>query len=139
MHEESPEKNVTEVQSENTIEASYQKYVKAGGIINETDYQDALDKARANTLNKSDPSVKASIRQAVSLLEEETGVTNPDKDKYLNYTDLENITEPLDPKVALYAVLRTDKRPKIDADKLQHPHVSMDDKTLFEEVLKMLE
>ena len=94
----------------------YSTYRELGGIINEKDYRNAIERAgKATTFNKT------LIQQAKNIAEY-AGII------------LEN-SDDVDPKVKLYAVLRADFKPEDVKD-----HTSqMSDQRLFAEAARMLE
>jgi len=94
----------------------YSTYRELGGIINEKDYRNAIERAgKATTFNKT------LIQQAKNIAEY-AGII------------LEN-SDDVDPKVKLYAVLRADFKPE---DVKDH-HSQMSDQRLFAEAARMLE
>lgn len=102
---------------------SHQRYLELGGIINEADYQSALDRAnRIHALDRKNPQARCSIQQALGMA------------RYAKITlnDPEGV---LDPKIALYVILRSDVRPK----DVKYHHSQMSDQRIFGEVLRMLE
>lgn len=95
---------------------NYGRYQELGGIINKEDYQDALERARnATTFNER------SITSAETMAKKAGIVLN-------------NSESSPDPRVALYAVMREDRKPGAE-----YYHGQMSDKRLFGEVLRMLE
>lgn len=100
---------------------SYERYTELGGIINEKDYQSALDRL-GNTLDRKELSVRASILQAMGIAE---------------YARIElSISENgFDPRITLYVLLRNDVRP----EGIKYHHCQMSDQCIFGEVLRMLE
>ena len=100
---------------------SYQRYIELGGIINEKDYQSALDRI-GNTLNRKEWPVRVSILQAMGIAEyARIELSSPEND--------------LDPRVALYVILRNDVRP----ESVKYHHGQMSDQCIFGEVLRILE
>jgi len=94
---------------------AYGSYRTLGGIINEKDCISALDRAKKITaFNES------LIRQAENIAKH-AGIV------------LEN-SDGVDPRVKLYAVLRTDNRP----EDVKYPHSQMSDQRLFAEALRIL-
>jgi len=103
-------------------ENSYQRYVELGGIINEKDYQSALDRMdKTRTLDRKNPQVRNSIQQALGIAEYAK----------IKLNDSENV---LEPKIVLYVTLRNDAKPE-DA---KYHHSQMSDQRIFGEVLRML-
>lgn len=114
MHKEQFEKGLDthHLQEEN----NYQHYLDMGGIINETDYKNALDRAKGPlTLNKS------RVKQAESIA------------RFLEI-ELHNTENTPDPRIVLYGVLRGDIRP----EGVKNHHDQMCDQQIFVEVLRML-
>jgi len=94
---------------------AYGNYRELGGIINEKDCVSALDRVgETTTFNKS------LIRQAENIA------------KYAGIV-LEN-SDGVDPRVKLYAVLRTDNKP----EDVEYHHSQISDQRLFAEALRML-
>lgn len=103
-------------------ENSYQRYVELGGIINEKDYQSALDRMdKTRTLDRKNPQVRNSIQQAL-------GIARYAK---IKLNDSENV---LEPKIVLYVTLRNDAKP----EDVKYHHSQMSDQRIFGEVLRML-
>ncbi|MDP2788734.1 MAG: hypothetical protein Q8O46_01605 [bacterium] len=98
---------------------SYEKYRSAGGFLNEKDYADALAEARdRKTVNPH-----SLEQQQAQVMADETGIV------------LKNRHEGIDPRVALYEVLRT----ATNGDPQERNHYSWkDDWSLFAEVLRIL-
>ena len=111
--------SVTRGAEENIVEGSpmnnYEQYRNLGGIINEKDYQSAFDRIEGITSLE-----KKSIDQA-KLIARVAGIK------------LDSSDSTLDPRVALYLILRID----IDLKAMYH-HSQMSDQQLFAEVLRML-
>ncbi len=97
---------------------SYEQYRKAGGIINEKDYVSAL--LRAKGIKMID---KSQVAQA-ELMARVAGI------------ELEDSTAELDPRVALYAVLRGNTNLLNSTPEEQY--LRDRDQLLFAEVLRML-
>jgi hypothetical protein len=96
---------------------SFEKYQSAGGIINKKDYESAL--AQAKKIKGVDASRLAQVR----IMAGASGIV------------LEDTGTEIDPRVALYSVLRAD----INTDtKVGHQHNYLSDQRLFREVLLML-
>lgn len=124
MSEPSPEEIIPaeeEVEKEEELaeapegKSEYEQYVSRGGIINEKDYRSALDRAGdTSTLDR------ARITQA-EIIARVAGIT------------LENPEGSLDPRVALYGILRGDTNPGA-----RYHHSQMSDQRLFAEALRML-
>lgn len=106
------------------LEDAYARYLKLGGeISNEKEYQQAIDKMiSTHTLDRSIPEVKSSILQAEQMA------------NHANIK-LNNLGNVLDPRVQLYAILRTDGMP----EGAKRHHSQMTDQKLFAEVLRMYE
>lgn len=110
------EEKVKRESTEDISEYNYEQYQDMGGIINEKDYQNALNRARDTvTLNK------VLILQAEGMAEL-AGIT------------LLNSEGVLDPRIILYGILRTDVKPGNE-----YHHSQMSDQRLFAEALRMLE
>ena len=105
-----------------TPENNYERYNKElGGIINEQDYQGALDRMDgAKELKEDNPRIIQALNIARIAEIDLIGLNNAEKAR--------------DPKVLLYATLRGDVGPK---DNRNH-HSQMSDQRLFGEALKML-
>ncbi|OGN09569.1 MAG: hypothetical protein A3J46_02305 [Candidatus Yanofskybacteria bacterium RIFCSPHIGHO2_02_FULL_41_11] len=97
-------------------ENNYQKYLALGGIINEADYNSALERIRSFHLL-----TKTLILQAENIA------------KYAEI-ELQNVEDGPDPRVILYGILRSDIRP----EGVEYHHSSMSDQKLFVEALRML-
>ncbi|MDO8504751.1 MAG: hypothetical protein Q7S36_02760 [Candidatus Liptonbacteria bacterium] len=99
-------------------ENNYEQYKSLGGIINENDYQSALDRMDSAKELKKDSS---QIIQALNMsLYAKIELNGPEKSA--------------DPRVLLYATLREDAGPK---DNTYH-YSQMSDQRLFAEALRML-
>jgi len=109
MHKELLEKGAD---VKNTPEKyKYQHYLKLGGIINEHDYNSALERMGNATIKESRVSQVESIKKFAKI-------------------------ESLNPlAIKLYEVLHSDKRP----ENAEHHHDEMNDQKLFREALMMLE
>jgi len=94
---------------------AYDRYQELGGIINEQDFADTL--ARAGEIE----TFKQTLVWQAEGIAAHAGI------------DLEGERGP-DPRVKLYAVLRTDTKP----EDVEHHHSQMSDQRLFAEVLRML-
>lgn len=117
--------DIPDIEKENTVdtpEDSYARYLKSGGIINEKDYQKAIDRTLETTLNRHDPEVRSRISQAEGIARH-AGIR------------LNNLEKILDPRVLLYVLLRSDVRPK----DVKYHHSQMSDQKIFGEVLRMYE
>lgn len=111
-----PPINATVEISLNSLTKSYQRYQQLGGIVNKEDYQSALERARnATTFSES------SIGK-VKIMAQNAGII------------LKNSENTPDPRAALYAVMRQDRKPGAE-----YYHGQMSDQRLFGEVLRMLE
>lgn len=100
--------------------SGHQRYLELGGIINEEDYQSALDRI-GSALDRKNPSVRASITQAMGIAEY-AGIK------------LSGPEDGFDPRVVLYVILRNDVRP----EGVKYHHSQMSDQRIFGEVLRML-
>lgn len=96
---------------------SYAGYVRCGGLINETDYQSAMERADAGKVNEV-------LERHVENMAEFSGVS----------LDAIRIETGIDPRV-LYGILRED----VGAEGLKHHHSQMSDQKLFVETLHMLQ
>lgn len=125
MSKESFEKKIVDTQGikEGTnLENSYQRYLELGGVINEKDYQSALDRMnKTHTLDRKNPQVRNSIQQALGIA----------RYAEIKLNDSEDV---LDPKIVLYEVLRNDTQPK----GMGYHYSQMSDQRIFGEVLRML-
>ncbi|OHB14661.1 MAG: hypothetical protein A2431_00430 [Candidatus Zambryskibacteria bacterium RIFOXYC1_FULL_39_10] len=97
-------------------EKSYREYQELGGIINKKDYTNALMMAENTTILD-----KTRIAQAENIA------------RFVGI-ELHNTENAIDQKIALYAILRSDLKPK----EVEHHHSQMGDQRLFAEVLRML-
>ena len=95
---------------------SYQQYRELGGIINEEDYQSALDRAQSTARLDNE-----SLVAQVELIAKVSGIT------------LHNSEDILDQRTILYGILRTDTN---SGEKYHHNR--MGDQQLFAEALRML-
>lgn len=119
--------------------SGHRRYLELGGIINENDFESALDRMgperdhegsqRASVsygvgsaLDRKEPSVRASISQAIGIAEY-AGI------------ELSGPEDGFDPRVVLYVILRSDVRP----EGVKYHHSQMSDQRIFGEVLRMLE
>lgn len=99
--------------------SGHQRYLELGGIINEEDYQSALDRMiNMSTLNRENPRV----RQAVDIA------------RYSGIKLNDSKSGVFDPRVVLYVILRNDIRP----EGVKYHHDQMSDQRIFGEVLRML-
>ena len=96
-------------------ENNYGRYQELGGIINEKDYQSALDRARATT------TIDEILVVQADLIAKRSGIILCDS------------KDALDPRTILYGILRRDKNPQA-----KHHHSDMSDQRLFAEALRML-
>lgn len=94
----------------------YQQYQELGGIINEKDYQSALDRVQ----KMSELNNKSLIAQA-ELIANKSGII------------LHNSDGVLDPRIILYGILRIDINPGE-----KYHHSQMGDQQIFAEALRML-
>lgn len=110
-----PEAEVGGEGAEMAPDHTYERYKSLGGIINEQDYQSAMDRAgNATTVDKT------LVAQA-ELMARVAGIT------------LNNAGEALDPRTVLYGTLRRDR----NLQQAQHHHSQMSDQRLFAEALRM--
>ena len=101
---------------------SYRHYLELGGIINETDYQNAIDRMHSTRmLERKDPQVRSSIMQ-VWIMAEYSGIR------------LNNLEDVSDSRIVLYVILRGD----VESDGVKYHHSQMSDQRIFGEVLRML-
>ena len=105
----------TEENTKKETESSYQQYLAMGGIINEKDYQSALDRAKSAVALDN----KSLILQVESIARK-AGIA------------LHNSESTPDPRVVLYGILRMDANPG-----MQYHHNQMGDQKLFAEALRM--
>ena len=99
---------------------SYQHYMELGGIINEKDYQSALDRSKQTiTLDKT----------SEVQVSEVSGIAR------FSRIALHNSKDSLDPRVALYIILRSDFKSK---EEVEYHHSDMIDQRIFAQVLRML-
>lgn len=95
----------------------YRQYQENGGIINEKDYESALTRAQ-DAATKTEDILEKQARHIAEF----AGI------------ELYDEKDAVDPRVALYGVLRTDAKPEDTA----HHHSQMSDQRLFAEALRML-
>ncbi len=115
-------REIFEKETADIVENNYQRYLGLGGIINENDYQSALDRMNSvHTLDRKDPQVIDSIRQVVDMA------------RYAKII-LSDLKDVLDPRVVLYVILRLDTKP----EDVEYHHSQMSDQRIFGEVLRML-
>lgn len=95
----------------------YEQYQELGGIINREDYERALQRS-AEMAAVSD----TIMVEQVENMAEFAGI------------ELQNEKSANDPRVKLYAVLRSDSKP----EKVKYYHSQMSDQRLFAEVLRIL-
>lgn len=116
FEEKAPGTEAAEKESvEHVPENNYERYKSLGGIINENDYRSALDRAGEATALTRQHIAQAEVMAKVA------GIT------------LHSTKGFLDPKVALYGVLRSDRNPRE-----KYHHSQMSDQRLFAEALRML-
>jgi hypothetical protein len=127
MHIESIENEVVDTQgiekkdTADTLEDGYERYKKLGGIINEKDYQTAIDSTiETNRLDIGNSAIRSRISQAEAIARQ-AGIK------------LNNLEDVLDPRVITYVLLRSDVMPE-DA---KFHHSQMSDQNIFGEVLRM--
>ena len=94
---------------------NYQEYLELGGIINETDYISALERADNAVIDET------TIAQ-VKIMADYAGI------------ELQKQDNSTDRKIKLYKILRTDTRP----DGVKYHHDNMSDQRIFVEALRML-
>ena len=115
-------REIFEKETADIVENNYQRYLGLGGIINENDYQSALDRMNSvHTLDRKDPQVIDSIQQVVDMA------------RYAKII-LSDLKDVLDPRVVLYVILRLDTKP----EDVEYHHSQMSDQRIFGEVLRML-
>ncbi len=96
-------------------ERTYAQYQKDGGVIDETNYLSALDRAKSETTPNAPTVLQAELMARTAGIE------------------LQSKDDGIDQRVALYAILRGDDKPK----DIEHHHSQMSDQKLFAEVLRM--
>lgn len=101
------------------LDDNYQTYIGLGGIINETDFKNSLEKLK-NTTSMD----KARIAQS-QVIANRSGIK------------LHNSIDSLDPRTILYGILRSDT-PPANPKEAQYHHSQMSDQRIFAEVLRML-
>ena len=105
-------------------ETSYNRYLKLGGIINETDYRSAIGRMpgiRRVIMFENSGSIQSRVEQARGIA------------KYSGI-ELRGPEYIPDPRIVLYVILRGDTRPK----GVKYHHDQMCDQCIFAEVLRML-
>ena len=115
MNPELLEKGV-DMQDGQATERNYRRYLELGGIIDEKDYENALERAG----NAGKP-VESRISQAEGIAEH-AGI------------ELHSQEDAVDERVSLYGILRSDVRP----EGVRHHHSQITDQRIFMEVLRML-
>lgn len=108
----------------NKDEISYRRYLGLGGIINENDYQSAIDRMpgiRRLVMLESSGSVQSRVEQAKGIAQY-SGIK------------LNDPGDAPDPRIILYVILRGDTRP----EGVKYHHDQMSDQRIFGEVLRML-
>ena len=98
--------------------SNYQKYQDLGGIINEKDYDNALERAWHMTMQ----GVNETLIKQVEVMSKFAGI------------ELDSAKNAINPRVILYSILRSDVRPK----GIRHHHSQMSDQRIFVEALRML-
>ena len=128
MNKEFPENKAVDTQgvgkeaTPENLENNYKHYLELGGIINEKDYQSALDRMNnAYALDKKSPGIRNSIQQAVDMARYAKIELNDSEDVH-------------DSKILLYVILRLDVKP----EDVEYHHSQMSDQRIFGEVLRML-
>ncbi|HXK40516.1 MAG TPA: hypothetical protein VJ046_00190 [Candidatus Paceibacterota bacterium] len=106
-------------------ESGYRRYLELGGIINETDYQSAIDRMN-RALDGRGPQVRSS--EMLSRVGQAEGIA-----QYSGIA-LNDSGERPDPRIVLYVILRGDTRP----EGVKYHHDQMSDQRIFGEVLRML-
>ena len=94
---------------------AFERYKQSGGIINFKDYDSAM-RRKIETITASD-----TYMAQVETMADLAGI------------ELKNTKDAIDPRVKLYGILRSDKKPK---DVKEH-HSDMSIQSLFAEVLRM--
>lgn len=108
-------KEIFEKGQDMQADPGYQRYQELGGIINEKDYANAIERA------KSSSEINKTLIQQVENMAKYAGIE-------LNKTE-----DAIDPVIKLYSVLREDVRP----EKVKHHHDEMSDQQIFVEALRM--
>src|SRR3989344_4559411 len=107
-------------------DSGYRRYLELGGIINETDYQSAIDRMY-RALDGRGPQVRSS--EMLSRVEQAKGIAR------CSGIELSDSGDAPDPRVVLlYVILRSDTRP----EGVKYHHDQMSDQRIFAEVLRML-
>lgn len=95
---------------------NYQHYLELGGIINEKDYDSAIEGVDdADKLSQS-------LKLQAEIIARTAGI------------ELENTGDSIDKRVVLYEILRSDTRP----EGVKRHHDEMSDQRIFMEALRML-
>jgi hypothetical protein len=111
-----------EKETADILENSYQHYLELGGVINEKDYQSALDRMHnARVLDRKNPQISSSILQVMGIA----------RHAEIKLNDLEDAS---DPRIVLYVILRNDIKP----EDVEYHHSQMSDQRIFGEVLRTL-
>jgi len=108
----------------NKVESGYQSYLESGGIINEMDYQSAIDRMsgmRRVIMFENSSSMLSRVGQ-VREMARYSGIA------------LSDSGDTPDPRIVLYVILRGDTRPT----GVKYHHDQMSDQRIFGEVLRML-
>ncbi len=117
-------------------EHNYEQYKRLGGIINEKDYQSALDRAKnITTLERPDflrNGHSVSRAKDIMILDKEL-ISQAETMARVAGITLRNSEDALDPRTILYGILRRDTNPGVE-----YHHSQMSDQRLFAEVLRML-
>lgn len=92
----------------------YQKYQEAGGIFNEVDYNEALERS-------------------FLILPPERNLNKQAELQAEQMAKFAGLNGPIDRSIRLYGILRTDTNP----DKKEYHHSQMSDQSLFAEALRM--
>jgi|SRR3989344_6400895 len=105
-------------------ECDYRRYLELSGIINETDYQSAMNRISGMcriVMFESSSSIQSRVGQ-VGWIAKYSGI------------ELLGPEYVPDPRILLYVILRGDTRP----EGVRHHHSQMSDQRIFGEVLRML-
>ena len=97
-------------------ENNYERYQKLGGIINEKDYESALNRAKNTT------TLDIVLIKELEFIARIAGI------------ELHNTKDAIDQRTILYGILRADAKPK----GIKYHHSQMSDQRLFAEVLRIL-
>lgn len=109
---------------------AYQHYKELGGIINEKDYQSAID--RAKTIKSWKDYKSAFVTNNKATIDDESLILQPKMMAEKSGIELHNSEDALDERTVLYGVLRTDVNPGV-----KYHHNQMPDQEIFAEALRM--